>query len=47
MKMTLANLARALLWLAALLLVRPALSGETVTFFHNDVLGSPLMATDA
>ncbi|MBL8484872.1 MAG: RHS domain-containing protein, partial [Rhodocyclaceae bacterium] len=35
------------LWLAALLLVRPALAGETVTFFHNDVLGSPLMATDA
>ncbi|MBL8481305.1 MAG: RHS domain-containing protein [Rhodocyclaceae bacterium] len=47
MKIALAKLARVLLWLAALLLVRPALAGETVTFFHNDVLGSPLMATDA
>ena len=40
------NIKQTLLILAASLLALPAFSGEAVTYYHNDLLGSPVVATD-
>ena len=38
---------RALWLLASFLLMLPVMAAESVTYYHNDVAGTPVLATDA